>query len=105
MEDSVRKKGKFTILYEDPDNAVMGANAKLIKKLNLGLKSNPELPLPDGFSKIKEKEFDYIYSVPEYLGGEKLKICMEILDDTLNDLFSFHILEPLVEVKEVFKAK
>lgn len=62
--------------------------------------------LPDGYSKVKEKEIDYVYTVPEYLGGESLKIALETLDEVVSSIFEgMHLLEPRAEVKDVWKVK
>jgi hypothetical protein len=62
--------------------------------------------MPDGFKKVKEKYLVEIYTVPDYLPvKESMKVVLDVLDQILYEKFEFHFLEPVIEVKEYFKAK
>jgi hypothetical protein len=55
---------------------------------------------------VAEKEVINVYKIPEYFPVRKSqKIVLEILDKVFSDALGVHFLEPMSEVKEVWKAK
>ena len=98
------------MLYEDPD-AVVGITQKdrdLIKQLNVKVNDEPDYPVPEGFTKVKEKVPVYKYEVPDtvrpYLGEEK-SVAIELIDELLGKLFDIHVIEPIVKQEEKFRVK
>ena len=78
---------------------------EMVEKLNERIKTEPTLPIPEGYIKVKEKMPVYEYKVPEEYyqveKGEEKAICISVLDGLLSKAFGFHILEPSVSFKEV----
>ena len=72
------------------------------------MQEQPDYPIPDGFAKVKEKVPEYSYQVPTavvpYIGESKA-VCVEIVDNLLSKLFDFHVLEPVVTMKEKVRVK
>ena len=101
--EATKKRNLSTLLYDDPD-AVVAMSQKdknTIKELNEKLKTQPDLPMPEGFLKVKEKVPIMNYKVPEAalpLIGENQAVCVEIVDDLMSKIFNFHVLEPLVTI-------
>jgi len=80
FEESARSRGQSTLLYEDPDASSLG-DKKVIDELNRRIKANPNYPLPEGYTKAVEKDFEYQYSILEYLEiSEAKKVSTLILD-------------------------
>lgn len=105
LEKAQKDKGASTILFEDPDITSIG-DTTLLKALNKKIKEDPNYPLPEDYKKVKEKEFVYTYKLPNYIPiDDSKRVCMEILDDIIFEKFEVHILEPLVDFKEVLKVK
>lgn len=53
--------------------------------------------MPEGFLKVKERVPVYDYTVPKATVpfiGEANAVCVEIVDELVNKLFDFHVLEP-----------
>ena len=77
----------------------------MIEKLNKRIKTEPHIPIPEGYIKVKEKMPVYEYKVPEEYHqvekGPEKAICISLVDEILSDAFGFHILEPTVSFKEV----
>lgn len=74
--------------------------------MNSILKLSPEHPLPEGYRKVIEKEIDYDYTFPAELAiPEKYKICYEVLDEIIADIFEVHHIEPIIYFRNVPKAK
>ena len=105
FEKSALQRRESIKLFENPDHTII-ADDRIIKELNKILKKNPDAPMPDGFKKIKIKEYKNIYKIPDYMPiPEKNKIALEILDDLLNQQFGFHIFEPFSRPVYTYKAK
>jgi hypothetical protein len=66
MKKEALAKGQNTILFDDPD-AVSIADPDLLIALNKKLEKDPEYPIPEGFTKRKEKTISYNYGAPAYL--------------------------------------
>jgi hypothetical protein len=43
--------------------------------------------------------------VPEDLVGEGYKVCLELMDDLVNELFEIHVIEPTFIEEQVWKVK
>jgi hypothetical protein len=81
FEDSARSRGQTTLLYEDPDATTL-VDRKVLDELNRRIKVNPSYSLPEGYSKIIERDFDYEYEIPKYHDiSEGKRIAMYVLDD------------------------
>ena len=105
FEKSALQRGESIKLFENPDHTII-ADDGIIKELNKMLKKNPDAPMPDGFKKVKIKEYKNVYKVPDYMPlPEKNKIALEIIDDLLNQQFGFHIFEPISKPVYTYKAK
>ena len=105
FEKSALQRGESITLFENPDHTILADN-DIIKELNKILKKNPNHPLPDGFKKVKIKEYKSVYKVPEYMPiPEKNKIALEIMDEILAKNFGFHLFEPISEPVYTYKAK
>ena len=75
-------------------------------ELNRRLAIDPHYQLPDGFSKVTEKEITNVYTIPSYFPiAESTRVSVEVLDGLLNSLFGIHILEPMSQVKETVHAR
>lgn len=78
---------------------------KLLAELNRRLSYDPSYQLPEGFSKVIEREIENKYSIPTYFPIKHSKrVVVEVLDGFLNELFGIHILEPMAEVIEHARA-
>ena len=105
FEKATKARGHTTILYDDPDSTSIG-DPKLLKALNKKLEENPEYPVPEGFSKVVEKDLVYRYEVPEFLPmPENQRFCVEFLDELVHEIIGVHFLEPLVTYEESTKVR
>lgn len=66
FEESAKSRGQSTLLYEDPDAQTLG-DKTMIEELNRRISVNPSYSLPEGYTKVYEKDFKYEYKIPEYL--------------------------------------
>lgn len=79
FEEAARSKGQSTLLYEDPDLTSRGD--KMLKELNRRIKVNPSYSLPEGYTKVVEKDFTYEYTLPDYYNiSEGQRVSMMVLD-------------------------
>lgn len=105
LEKAQKDKGASTILFEDPDATSIG-DATLLKALNKKIKEDPNYPLPEEYRKVKEREINYVYKLPDFVKINSTKrMCIEMLDDLIFKKFDFHFLEPLVSYNETLKVK
>ena len=107
FEKETRTRGNSTVLYEDPD-ATDPKDRPLIKALNEKLLSDNSYPVPEGFYKVVERTPLYEYKIPHQAAdfiGESKVVAIETLDGWINDIFGFHILEPLISYEEKLKVK
>lgn len=82
------------------------ADNGVIAELNRRLASDPSYPIPDGYQKVTEKEMENKYVIPAYFPIKHSKrVVVEVLDGILSDIFGFHILEPMSEMKEHVRAR
>lgn len=97
-------KGIQAKFYDEPDPGV--GDREVVKRLNVILEKDPEAELPEGYKKVVENEVDIQFTVPDLLGfSESQKIGIGILDSLLEKLFSVHILQPIITVKSVSRAR
>lgn len=95
MKKEATTKGQNTILFDDPD-AISISDPDLLIALNKKLESDPDYPVPEGFTKWKEKTISYNYGVPDYLDlSEAHNVAFEIIDELFMKNFNFHFLEPM----------
>ena len=105
FEKSALKRGESIKLFENPDHTILADN-DMIKELNKILKKNPKHPMPEGFKKVKVKEYKSVYKVPDYIPIEEpKKIALELIDELLSKKFGFHIFEPISKPQISYKAK
>ena len=84
----------------------MVGDPKLIQELNRRLTRDPTYKLPDGYTKVVEKEVINSYVIPAYFPvSESKRIAIEVLDDLFASMLGIHFLEPMSYVKEVARAK
>lgn len=105
FEDAARSKGQSTLLYEDPDATSFG-DKKILEELNRRIAVNPNYSLPEGYTKIVEKDFNYEYTLPSYYNiTEAERVSVYILDSLCDKLFDFHFIEPMVKYEEIVKVR
>ena len=105
FEKSAVKRGESIRLFENPEYTIIADN-DVLNELNKLLKKNPNVNMPDGYKKIKIKEYKSEFKIPEYFEiPEKNKICLEIMDGILFKNFGFHIFEPISKPVYSYKAK
>lgn len=69
---------------------------------------DPNYPLPDNFTKVKEVRTVQVYDIPERTAkmiGEARTVSLSVIDDLCNELFGVHILESRVIREEKFRVK
>ena len=105
MKKEAQVKGQNTILFDDPD-AIAISDPDLLLALNKKLETDPEYPVPEGFTKQMEKTINYNYGIPDYLGiSEAHQTAFDILDEIIFKKFKFHFLEPLCTFEEKMKIR
>jgi len=105
LKEGARSRGQPTLLYEDPDITSLG-DKKMIAELNRRITINPHYALPEGYSKIVEKDFTYEYTLPEYYNiKESQSISQLVLDSLCEKLFEFHFIDPIVKYTEIVKVR
>jgi hypothetical protein len=78
----------------------------LLIALNKKLELDPEYPVPEGFTKRKEKTVNYSYGPPAYLNlSEAQTMAIDILDELILGKFGFHFLEPICTFEEKTKIR
>ena len=101
---SSAEKGVSTKFYDEPDPGV--GDRDVVKRLNILLEKDENIPLPEGYKKVVEKDIELVYGIPEIFGFEESKkIGISIVDDLLDKLFGIHLLEPFIVVKSVARAR
>jgi hypothetical protein len=99
FEDAARSKGQSTVLYEDPDATTLG-DKQVLEELNRRIKVSPNYSLPEGYTKVVEKEFSNQYIIPEYLDlKESERVSILLLDELCDSLFNLHFIEPIIKYK------
>lgn len=101
-----KEKSLSTVkLFEDPDLATFG-DVSMKMELNKRLQVNPNSTIPDGFTKVVEKDVHHVYKIPEFIPmQESQRVVIELLDEMLAQQFGFHFLEPMVEIYDVHKVR
>ena len=81
------------MLYEDPEY-VVGLDAGALAYYNSKLKEDPYFEPPHPFYKVYEPQLVYDYSLLDSIPIKQSKrIGIEVLDEFIDDLFGFHIVE------------
>lgn len=105
FREAAKSKGQSTVLYDETDVSTLG-DKKILDELNRRLKVNPSYALPEGYTKVVEKDFTYEYTLPKYYKvSEAQRISITILDSLCDQLFSFHFIEPIVKYEQLVKVK
>jgi hypothetical protein len=101
---SSSENGVSKIFYDEPDPGV--GDREIVKKLNLLLEKDPNTPLPDGYRRVVENEIEIVYQVPQELGlSESYNVAVTCLDSILAKCLGVHILQPIIEVKSITRAR
>lgn len=109
FEQATRERGHSTLLFDNSDVSQLSKkDQETLKQLNEKLAEDPEVPLPEGFSKVRERVSECDYSIPDYMHsylGQATVESVTVLDDLINELFGIHFLEPNVTFRESVKAR
>lgn len=101
---SVGSKGIGAKFYDEPDPGV--GDREVVKRLNLMLEKDPNSELPEGYKKVVENDIEIRHEVPQFDGvSESQMIGVAVLDGLMEKLFGVHILEPIIVVKSVTRAR
>lgn len=104
FRSSSAESGVSLKFYDEPDPGV--GDRDVVKKLNKLLEKDPLAIMPEGYKRVVDKELDIRYDIPKELGiKESQQVGVKIMDDLLNRVFGFHILEPQVSLKTVYRAR
>lgn len=84
FEKAEEIQGKSLTLYHNPDATALGDQA-LIEALNKLIFTNPSYTLPEGYTKKVVKTVTFAYKFNKSLSRipEKMRICVEILDEVI----------------------
>jgi hypothetical protein len=59
--------------------------------------ANPKYQLPPGYIRVKVDKIQEVYEPdPKLYPKESQKISIQIIDDLIDNLFGFHVIEPLI---------
>ena len=106
LEDATRAMGKSVILFEDPDATSVYCDTDIVLALNKKIKTDPNYPLPEGFTKITEKELVLSYQIPAYIKIKPVRrMCVEFLDALLFNAVGIHFIEPVVSYETTVKVR
>lgn len=108
FHQAVKSRKLSTALYEDNNGANNQKEKDLIAMLTAKLDKEPTYPLPDGYTKVKEKGPVVVYEVPSAMAevmGEAKTMSVLVIDDLLGELFGVHILEGWVKIEDRLKVK
>ena len=98
------ERGVSTKFYDEPDPGV--GDREVVKKLNLLLEKDPNTVLPEGYKRVMENEIEIVYEVPDSLKiQESMVYSIWTLDGILAKALGFHFLEPIIKVKQVYRAR
>ena len=64
--------------------------------------------MPKDFLRVKERVPVYNYTVPKdavQFIGEAKATSVELLDELVSKIFDFHVIEPMVSMKEEYRVK
>lgn len=103
---NVFKNSKFNVIPADSfDEPYLGTGDKdVIKMLNHRLKTNPDFVLPEGYVKVKEKDVEIQYNVPEFYPRSYV-VSLEVLDQIFYKALNLHFLSPSVHIYSFSHAK
>ena len=86
-------------MFDNPEEHIRGCDREVIRELNNRLADDPEYEVPKGYVKKLKKTLVFNYSLPETLPiDESYRVSYEYLDSLVNNLFGFHMIEPLSEL-------
>lgn len=104
MREHLRSKNLSTDLFDEPDPGT--GDRDIVRKLNALLVENPEIPIPEGYTRIQYLDPVLVYRVPVFLGvSESYRLAYETLDSILGEALGFHVLVPQVSINKGFRAK
>ena len=108
--EATKKRNLSVLLYEDPDAVIAQTKEEKdrLRDLNEAVKQNPNYPIPKDFLKVKENKTTYDYSIPKSIVpfiGEAKATSIELIDELVSKLFDFHVIEPIVTIKEEYRVK
>lgn len=89
---AAKRKGVSTVMFEDPDAAMINADPELMKNLNRSLLQNPGHPVPDNYRKVVEKVQQINYQLSDPIRkqvGEAWAASYEILADAVRNKFGY----------------
>jgi hypothetical protein len=108
FHNAIKNRGMSTLLYEENEGVVLPKDKELIAMLTTKLETEPDYPLPEGFSKVKELRPVITYEVPAATAaaiGEARTVSISILDDLCAEVLGIHVLQAKVRLEERFKVK
>jgi hypothetical protein len=98
------ERGISTKFYDEPDPGV--GDREIVRKLNILLEKDPSTQLPEGYKKVLENEIEIFYEVPSVLNlNESYNYAAWALDSILSKSIGVHFLEPIIRVREVYRAR
>ena len=80
----------------------------MVTELNRRLAVDPGYEVPDGYKKVVDKEYERVYKVPKEIArqvGESVVVGVETVEEVVFRAIGVHVLEPMVVVKEVSRAR
>jgi hypothetical protein len=98
FKSSFEAKGESTAMFDDADS-------ELVRTLNQRLAEDSESELPPSYMRGEEVRLEVSHSVPDLGLSEAQVAALEVLDEFTSQVFSFHLLRPVVLVKPSFYAK
>lgn len=98
------ERGISTKFYDEPDPGV--GDREIVRKLNILLEKDPSTQVPEGYKKVLENEIDIVYEVPSVLNlGDSYNFAVWALDSILSKSVGAHFLEPIIRVRQVYRAR
>ena len=78
----------------------------MLAELNRKISNDPNFKLPEGYTKIVDKEVLSNYKIPDFIPmKQSQRIVIEVLDQLLFDKFGFHFIEPMTTIKDTVSVK
>lgn len=105
LETATKEKQLSVAIFEEIHG---GKEQDKITLLNNRLSQDPNYPLPEGFVKYRERGPIPIYEIDEdktKFIGEPTFIAYGLIDELVNKLFGFHVIEPKTAIRDQVKAK
>jgi hypothetical protein len=98
FKSSFDARGESTAIFDDADS-------ELVRTLNQRLGEDSESELPPSYMRGEEVRLEVAYAVPDFGLTEAQVSALEVIDEITSQVFSFHLLRPVVVVKPSFYAK